>query len=203
MAEPGTAPVGQPETSVASTAGDEIELTKEEKHLHRILDEKKKEQARRLEAEKRLSEYEAKEKEREEANARKRGDYELLLKQRDEELSQTKQILKEYNSRIEQAEKKAAVIDAIGGNIDPKWHKLIDISGVVVNPDTGEVDALTVSKVAEAFKREFPEAIKRPGQLPASAPQGLEGAGGKISKVDWMKLSSKEMLKWKPDQIID
>lgn len=198
MNDQGQAPV---EPSVEPVAPAEIatELKKEsvayETHK-RLLDERKRDLAR-------LRELEQREKEREEAEARKRGDYETLIKSREEALKAKESELAEIKGMISQASKKNAVLEALGGNLDHKWLRLIDVSDVAVNPDTGEVDNFSVAKVAEAFKREFPEALKRSGGLPANAPQGLQGGDGKIPRSEWLKLSPKDMLKWKPDQIIN
>lgn len=198
MNEQGTAPVEQsgnvsvtpPE--VKSERADFVTLDTHRK----LLDEKKKAQAK-------LDEYIAKEKEREEADAKKRGDFDTILKAREEELQSEKAKRLELESTLTQGRKLSAVIDALGGSVDPRWYKLIDISNVAINPDSGEVDTLTVAKVAESLKREWPEMLRPASKLPANAPQGLEGGAGKISRSEWLKLSAKEMMKWKPDQIAE
>jgi hypothetical protein len=94
-----------------------------------------------------------------------------------------------------------AVIDALGGNVDQKWLRLIDTDEVVVNPETGEVDPMTVARAAESLKKQWPEMLRKTAALPNAAPAG--NGGGMISRADWLKLSSKEMMKYKPDQITD
>ncbi len=197
MSELGNGAVHQPEALVTPTGETEQGKNTVAYETHkRLLEQKKAQDAK-------LAEFEAREKEREEADARKRGDYEALLKSREDALKETQSKLSNLESALTKAEKKNAVLDALGGNIDPKWHRLIDVSEIAFHPETGEVDNLSVAKVAEAFKREFPEAIKRQGNLPPQAPQGLEGGGGKISRAAWLALPSKEMSKWKPHQIVE
>jgi len=162
----------------------------------KLLDEKKKLQAQ-------LEALSVKEKEREEADARKRGDYETLLKVRDEELNRERKERQELSERISHGLKMNCVIDALGGIVDQKWYKLIDTSEVAINPESGEVDMMTVARVAESLKKQWPEMIQRTAKLPATAPQGLNGGAGKITESEWKTLTStSDMKKWKRDQIV-
>jgi hypothetical protein len=160
----------------------------------KLLDEKKKVQAQ-------LDTLLREKTERDEAEARKRGDFEALLKAREDELSKERAARQELSDRITQGRKLNAVIDALGGNVDQKWLRLIDTDDVVVNPETGEVDPMTVARAAESLKKQWPEMLRKTATLPNAAPAG--NGGGMISRADWLKLSSKEMMKYKPDQITD
>ncbi len=194
MTEQGNAPVGQSVEPVAKPdASENRDYVTLETH-RRLLDEKKKAQAK-------LDELLSKEKEREEADAKKRGDYETLLKARDEEIAKERARRIELEDSFTQGKKMNAIIDALGGNVDPRWYRLIDADGVKLNPETGEIDALTVAKVAEAIKREFPEITRAAGRLPAQAPEG--NSAGNISRAEWMKLPYAKMREYKPNQIID
>lgn len=161
----------------------------------RLLDEKKKTQAER-------DQLLAEKKQREEEEAKKRGDYEALLKSRDEALAKAQADLASVRETQAKARKLAAVLDSIEGEVEPKWFSLIDVSSVVTNPDTGEIDQMSVTKVVEGLRKTWPEMIKNPNapRLPADAPKG--NGAGKISKEEWLKLPAKEMRVWKPDQII-
>jgi hypothetical protein len=198
MSEQGTAPVGQPSESV--TPAGEKESVAYETHK-RLLDEKKRVQSE-------LEVLRQKDKEREEADAKKRGDYETLLQLKEAELAKAREEAeKERLNRagleeaVKSAQKQVAVIDALGGQIDPKWHRFIDVDKVIINPETGKIDPLSVAKYAEELKRDWPEMLKKTSVLPAGAPQG--GSQSFIKRDDWLKLSSKEMRKWKFDQILD
>ena len=196
MTEQGNAPVVQPDVSVTPP-----EVVKDQNFVsheaHRkLLDEKKKTQAK-------LDELLSREKEREEADARKRGDYEALLKARDEELAKEREKRTTLETTLTTGQKLNAVIDALGGSIDPRWYRLIDVSEVATNPETGEVDGFTVAKVAESLKREWPEMVKATGNLPKGAPQGLPNGSGAISREEWLKLPYAKMKEYKHNQIID
>ena len=161
----------------------------------KLLDEKKKIQAR-------LEAFEAEKKAKEEEEAKRKGDFETLLRTREEENQTLKAQLKAKEELEVKRRKLAAVLDSIGGEVEPKWFSLIDTSQVVVNPDTGEVDQMTVTKAVENLRKTWPEMIKNPNpaRLPADAPKG--NTAGKISRDEWLKLSGKEMAKWRFDQII-
>lgn len=161
----------------------------------KLLDEKKKIQAR-------LETFEAEQKAKLEDEAKKRGDYEALLKSRDEKLSDLEAKLKARDELDTKRMKLAAVLDSVGGDVEPKWFSLIDTSTVLVNPETGEVDPMSVTKTVEAIRKNWPEMIKNPNaaKLPADAPKG--NGMGKITSEEYRKLPLAEMKKWRPDQVI-
>jgi threonine dehydrogenase-like Zn-dependent dehydrogenase len=193
MTEQQNAPVEQSGEPVAAPENQDVKSTIAYDTHRKLLDEKKKVQAQ-------LDQLLREKTEREEADARKRGDFEALLKAREEELAKERTARQELSERITTGRKLNAVIEALGGNIDQKWLRLIDTDEVAVNPETGEVDAMTVARAAESLKKQWPEMIRKTVTLPASAPVGNQG--GTISRADWLKLSSKDMLKYKPDQIL-
>lgn len=159
----------------------------------RLLDEKKKAQAQ-------LDALLEEKKAREEADAKKRGDYELLLKSREEEVQRYKSEAEQLKESIAYGRKMNAVIDALGGSLEPKWYKLINADSVVVHPETGEVDPSSVAKVAETLRKEWPEMLKvAPAGLPSAAPMGTGG----ITRSEWLKLPPSEMKKYKLHQILD
>lgn len=173
---------------------DPVKTVSYETH-ERLLREKKKlqEEAELLRNEKKL---------REDEEAKKRGDFEALLKSREEELSIAKSKLTSLQDRIMDAQKLTAVLNTAGSPIDSKWHGLIDTNKIVVHPDTGEVDQMSVTRVVEDLRKSWPEMFKVKGQtLPADAPLG--NGAGKISRSEWLKLPLKDMTKWKPDQIME
>ena len=179
-----------PPSEVVSVTPPEPQMISYESH-RKLLDEKKKVQGE-------LSVLLADKKARDESEAAKRGDFESLLKARDEELAKERGERQQLQNRITTGLKMNAVIDALGGNIDPKWYQMIDTSEVVQS-DTGEIDPMTVARVSEALKKQWPEMVKRQGVLPANAPQG--NGGQTIPYEEWKKLPLAEMQKWKQNQI--
>lgn len=189
-------PEGQSGEPVAQPENQEAKSTIAYETHRKLLDEKKKLQAQ-------LETFLAKEKEREETDARKRGDYEALLKAREEELARERAQRQELDERITRGMKLTSVIEALGGQVDQKWFKLIETDEVAINPETGEIDKMTVARVAESLKKQWPEMVQKVTKFPAQAPQGLSGGPGKITESEWKTLkNSAEMNKWRRDQII-
>lgn len=148
-----------------------------------------------------LKELQEKERLKEEEEARKRGDFEKLVKTREEEIARLQAENSSWQSRMDNASKLAAVLDASGTDIDRKWYSLIPLDEIVVNPETREVDQMTVTKTVDKLKKTWPEMFVKPGKaLPTEAPQG--NGAGTITRSEWMKLPYKEALKWKPSQVV-
>lgn len=148
-----------------------------------------------------LKEFQEKERLKEEEEAKKRGDYEKLIKDRDEELLKLKGELTTHKTRMESASKLAAVLDAVDTDIERKWFDIIPLDQIILNPETGEIDQMSVTKTVENLKKTWPEMFKAKGKgLPVDAPNG--NSAGTITREDWMKLSSKDMKRWKDSQIV-
>lgn len=153
----------------------------------------------------RLKEFQDRDKHREEEDAKKRGDFELLVKTRDGEIQKLQGELSTYKSRMESASKLAAVLKTAGSDIDSKWFSIIDLSQVALNPETGEIDQMSVAKTVDALRKDWPEMFKKANtpNLPSNAPAG--NMAGKISRADWMKLPAKEMAAYanRQEDILD
>lgn len=159
----------------------------------RLLDEKKKMQAERdmLAAEK---------KQREEEEARKRGDYEALVKARDEEIKKLTTTVDTFKQRQADAAKLGLFLKSAGSDIEDKWLGLVDLDKIAVNPETGEVDPLSVATAVDTFKKSWPEAFKKAGpKLPTDVPNGSPNT---IKESEWKKLPAKEMRKYSFEQIV-
>lgn len=147
----------------------------------------------------RLKAFEDAEAKRAEDDAKKRGDYEALLKSKEEEAAKAREESSRLKAQMTDAKKLGAVVDAAGQAIDRKWLSMIDVDSVLINPDTGEIDQMSVTKTVEDFKKTWPEAFIKPGRsLPNEAPNGgLQ----MIAESAWLKLPRKEMDKFKRTQI--
>jgi len=184
MTEQQNAPVEQSGTPVATPENQNDGKSTIAYDTHRkLLDEKKKVQAQ-------LDTLLREKTERDEAEARKRGDFEALLKAREDELSKERAARQELSDRITQGRKLNAVIDALGGNVDQKWLRLIDTDDVVVNPETGEVDQMTVARAAESLKKQWPEMLRKTAALP------------RITESEFKKLSAKDQQRFRMTDVI-
>ena len=165
----------------------------------KLLDEKKKMQAERDQL---LAEKKAKEEE----DARKRGDLESLIKSREDAIKAEQERVKALEQEVTSfkqlqanASKLSSFLKTAGSDIDDKWLSLVDLSQIQLK-ETGEVDQISVASAVESFKKTWPEAFKKPGvQIPNAQPNG---GAGMIAYSEWLKLSAKEMKKYKFEQII-
>ena len=133
------------------------------------------------------------------------GDWKGLLEARESRIKelteQSETLNKKYstlNERITNSQKLSMVISKLGGNLDEKYYGLIDLQDIKTNPETGEIDDMSATKVAESFRTMYPETIKKVfnpnamGETRGSA----NSAQSMISKDEWLKLPYLEQKKW-------
>lgn len=157
----------------------------------KVLDEKKRESAKRKELEER-------EKARETKELEEKGEYQRLLAQTREELTKKDQELADIRRNETERLKLASILNAVNGEIDRKFFQFIDLSEVAIDPDTGRPDDMSVTKAVEKLKQTYPEFIRPSNapRLPADAPKG--DTPSQIAESEWRKLrNSKEMEKWR------
>jgi hypothetical protein len=160
----------------------------------------------------RLKEFEEAQKKAEEERLKKDGDWKGLIDARESEIANLRKSLEDTSSRFEKlnnrvtnGEKLSSVLTALGADVPSKYFGLIDIDEVSINPETGEIDALTAKKVAERFKLEYPEVLKKSvhsGMMGAGHGNGVSG-GNTIKLSDWVKLPYDKQKAFKQSQIID
>ena len=152
----------------------------------KLLGEKKK---RDLE----LTEFKKREKDREEQELKQKEDYKKLLALRDEELQQTRSELAQSKSTLENGAKLQAFLDALDGQVDQQYWGLIDLNQVVLNPETGLPEDVSVKKAALEFKTKYGLVIKQANgmKMPNDAPKGNGSVG--LSYEEWLKLPAKDM----------
>lgn len=170
----------------------------------KLLSEKKKLQEQQREALEKLKQYEAERKAREKKELEARGEFQKIAQNAEERAKELEAQLNEVLENQRGQRKLAAVLKALPGDVANKYWDLIPFSDVVINPDTDQVDEMSVTKAVDKFIATYPEVIQKPGQQGFSmqAPKGI-GSSGRIAREEWLKLSPKEMKKWKPEQIRD
>lgn len=142
-----------------------------------------------------------------------KGEYKKLLDAERERLKaiadENEKLKSDINSfnQLERDRRKLAGLTKHIGPAIVKYQQLVDFDTIAVNPETGEIDEMSLQNFAERFKKEYPEiaALSRGTGFSPNMPGGNGQAGiAKIRRSDWQKLpTSAEMKKWKPDQIID
>lgn len=193
MSENTMPPVEQPNPSSENDGNQEPKNVSYESH-RKLLDEKKK-------LDQRLREIEEAKKAEHEAKLVEEGKLKEALELKEKELLDERNKRLSYEEQHREAKKLSAVIRGLGSDVNEKWYGVISqhTDSVVVNED-GSIDSKSVTQVAESLKKMWPEMIeKKPQGMPNGTPQGVLN---KINRSEWLKLSSVEMKKWKPDQII-
>lgn len=133
------------------------------------------------------------------------GDWKGLLESRETKIKELEQVNNELsskhhslNERITDSKKLSSILGKLEGNLDQKYFGLIDLNDVKINPETGEIDDMSASAVAERFKVEYPETIRKVFN-PKSMGEGKNGSdniNGVISRDAWLKLSYQDQKKW-------
>jgi hypothetical protein len=183
----------------SSSEKDESQQTKDKVsyETHRkLLDEKKKLQAR-------LAEIETEKRTKEEEELARKGETQKLLELAKKEAEELRTKLTAKEQREVQAKKLSAVIRGMGSNVDEKWFGVIGqhLDEVVFNAETGEVEQMSVTAIVEDLKKTWPEMTRKPVVgMPADAPKG--SGQSQIERSEWLKLSAKDMQKYRPEQII-
>jgi hypothetical protein len=98
------------------------------------------------------------------------------------------------------------VLNKIEGVIDQKYYGLIDLDEVMVNPESGEIDEMSVIKAAQSFKTQYPEVVRKSGfsgmMGDGRTNTGTSTEGSTIGYDAWFKLPYREKMKWKHTQIL-
>ncbi len=171
----------------------------------KLLDEKKKLQAKFDELEKERSQVEESKRKALEEELKAKDDWKKLVGLRDQENETLKQEnaklkadIEEQGARRSNALKMRSFLDALPGKLDEQYWPLVKLDEVVLNPETGLPEASSVQSLAKTFQERYPLVIQRAdtAKLPNDAPRG---ASGKLSYDQWLKLPYKEKLERQKD----
>ena len=133
---------------------------------HRTVSQKKK-----LEEENERLKREASE--RAEKDLKENERWQELAQLREKEAAEAKAKAEAIETSLLEGKKLSSVLDALPSGVDKKYWNLIDTSGVVLNPETGDPEAASVQEVAKRIQEDYPEILQKasaPGQ-PAAAPR--------------------------------
>lgn len=149
----------------------------------------------------RLRKIEDEKKAEHEAKLLEEGKLKEALELREKELQEERSKRIGYEEQHKNAKKLSAIVKGLGSTVDDKWYSVIgDKLDSIEIDDQGVINSKSVNQVVESLKKQWPEMLKKeqPG-FPNGTPQG---GANKITRSEWLKLTSSEMRKWKPDQII-
>ena len=126
----------------------------------KLLSEKKKVQEEFKSVKEQLAALQAEKQEREEQELKAKEDWKQLVDIKDQELNNIKSELQSQRERELGARKLDAVLRSVGGDIDRKYWGLVELDKIAVNPDSGQIDEMSVTKYVEEFRSTYPETIK-------------------------------------------
>ncbi len=157
----------------------------------KLLAEKKKRDDELRATNDRLAALEREKKEREENDLKEKENYKKLVEIRDKELAETTAKYQTLNTTIQESVKFNSFLEAIPGQLDKKFWRMVDTSGIIIDPTTGEPDPTSVKKAADKFQAEYGELIQSGGtaKLPNNEAGQYQGA---MNDDVWNKMSAKE-----------
>ena len=144
----------------------------------RLLAEKKKRDAQLREANERLAAFEAEKEAQRQARLKEEGKFNELTKEYEAKLAARENELNQYKRTVQNSVKFNAIRKTLGADIDYKWHDFFDVKqvfdGVEIGED-GRPEEMSVTKVCDFIKKEYPEVIRiegGKGNMPSDAPKG-------------------------------
>ena len=150
--QPVTAPVvptGTGTDADQSTSKDTVQYDTYKK----VLAEKKRVQEQNASIQQQLDQLLMDQKTAEESKMVENQEYKKLLDLKAEELTKTVSELTSMRSAQANAVKLDAFLNAIGGKVDRKYWGLVDLESIVVDPSTGLVEEMSVTKLVETFAK--------------------------------------------------
>ena len=175
--QPVTAPVvptGTGTDADQSTSKDTVQYDTYKK----VLAEKKRVQEQNASIQQQLDQLLMDQKTAEESKMVENQEYKKLLDLKAEELTKTVSELTSMRSAQANAVKLDAFLNAIGGKVDRKYWGLVDLESIVVDPSTGLVEEMSVTKLVETFRKEHGrliDTLSASNQLPNKFPKGTDG----------------------------
>lgn len=186
---------GDPQDGISDTPVNPLTTSTDEKVAYKsyskVLGEKKKLAGTVSELQAKIDKFETDAKEKADEELKVKEDYKTLLGLRDQELEDTKKENTSFRNQFDDSKKLRAVLRTIKGELPDRYYGLVDLDKVAIDPNTGEVDQMSVTKVVDDYTKTYPETLRAQGGpgLPNTAP-----AGSKTLTYDaWLKLPAKEM----------
>lgn len=193
MNEPVKDPSGTPtEQPVVETPESKDDTVKYETY-RKTLSEAKRAKERLAELEREKAERDAADKEAEEQRLKDEQKWKEYAEKKEAEANEWKTKFDTTTSQIVDAKKLDAFLNTLDGKVDRKFWNFIDTDAIMTNPETGEIDDMSVAKTVESFKANYPELIVYPGQKTGLPSESPKPATGSLTYDEWRKLPAKEM----------
>ena len=143
-----------------------------------------------------LAALEEAEKERTETSLKEQEKWKEYAALKEKEAEDLKSKYESQRDRILDSKKMAAFLEH--APVKKKFWDNVDLTKIVTNPETGEIDRVSVQNYAESFSKEFSETLETTAgpKLPQNATAG--GTAG-LTLEEYRKLSAKEMRERAPE----
>lgn len=166
----------------------------------KLLAEKKKRDEELMQTKSQLDEMRAKDRERQESELKAKEEWKKLVEIREKELADLKKQVEQRDSLILNSIKRGAVKSAINGQVPDKYVGLIDVSKVVINPETNEPDPVSVQEVARQFEQEHRLLVlSKDGKT--GLPNDAATASKKMTVSEWRALGNSTEMKAKYNDV--
>ncbi len=143
--------------------------------VKKLMTEKKNQGERLKEQNEELEAFRSKDKERTENQLKENNKWEEFAKLKEQEAKDSKDKLDTLNTRLDDAGKFNALLDVLPGTVEKQYWPLLEshLDGIVKNPETGEIDELSVKQVADKVRAQYADIIKvaSNGSIPQNAAQ--------------------------------
>jgi len=169
--------------------------------VKKVMTEKKNQGERLKSVEAELEAFKAKEKERTENSLKEQNQWKEYATLKETEAKEAREKLQTHEQNLDSAEKFNALLDAIPGNVKKDYWPLLQnhLSKVIKNPDTGEIDEVSVKQVADMVRNSYPEIIQNGNgrNLPQDAAQPNQF----FDKSQWDAMSPEDKKKNLPEYV--
>lgn len=171
----------------------------------KVLTEKKNVQERMKAIEAERDELKRERETAEENKLKEQNEYKTLYEKTKQQLDEKDGKFNGLVNDIHKQRKIAAFTSALKGSVDPEYHLFIKTEEILMDPESGDIDEMSVTKEVERFLKKHPQLIARPHEKRSTSvyPQGESHQGDTIARSEWLKLPAKDMRKWRMSQIRD
>jgi len=144
----------------------------------KVLSEKKRRDEEVRELREKVEAYERSQKEAQEKDLEDQNKWKEIADLRAKEASQYKHDLESMRESQRQAMKLDNFLSALGSNLPKQYWGLVDLDAIKLNPETNEVDDMSVTSAIETFRKSYPEILqsKTSATTPNTAPRGTAAA---------------------------
>lgn len=157
----------------------------------KLLAQRKSDMVKLREYEKKLSLFEEQDRLKREEEQRNRGEFDKILKSREEEIEAYKKREKQIHEELRVEHSKQAFLSLLPGKLaNPDYLNLIPVNQIKYNAD-GDIDMKNLESLVENWKKSHFRLIDMPGsnaQLPNHSAERKKG----LSHAEWVKLPIKE-----------